>query len=89
MSKDEPITVVDVFRELGFEPLPEDTWAVGSAMQKRYAEIVGKQPDKELRTKTGGGGSHCFAIYPSSWRPEIERLVKLFASQRARQGELF
>lgn len=89
MLKRESITIVDVFRELGFEPIPEDTWAVGSAMQKLYTEIVGKQPDKELRTKTCGGGSHCFAVYPSSWRTEIEHLVKVVASNRAKQGNLF
>lgn len=89
MAKGAPITVLDVFRDLGFEPVPDDTWAVGAAMQKRYSEVVGKQPDKELRPKTGGGGSHCFAVYPASWRPEIERLVRLTASQRAKQGKLF
>src|SRR6266566_970685 len=56
------ITVIDVFRELGIEPTPELTWAVGAAgrvipmiawlMRKRCARRfreLGIEPTPELR----------------------------------------
>lgn len=83
------ITVVDVFHDLGLEPIPEDTWSAGAAARNLYEEIVGQPPPLELRRKTNGGGSHCFAVYPSSWRPRLEGIVKSVAQVRAKQLTLF
>jgi hypothetical protein len=77
-----------IFRELGVEPEPHATWAVGAAAREKYRERFGQLPPKELRPKTNGGGSHCFATYPESMRAEIEALVRAVAAQAARQGSL-
>lgn len=82
------ITVIDVFNDLGFEPIPEDTWSVGAAARNLYEEIVGQPPPLELRKKTTGSGSHCFAVYPSSWRPRLESIVKSVAKLKAHQLKL-
>lgn len=83
------ITVIDVCRAMGVEPEKSMTWAVGSALQRRYEEIFERQPPKELRPKTNGGGSHCFAVYPETWRITIESLIKAHNPDPGRQGDLF
>ena len=82
-------TVVDVFRDLGFSPIPEDTWEAGILARNLYEKSVGEPPALELRAKTNGGGSHCFAVYPPIWRPRIEDIVKKIASTKANQLTLF
>jgi hypothetical protein len=83
------ITIIDVFREIGFEPLKRDTWPVGHLVRNKYFEVVGKLPDKKLRTKTCGVGVHCFAVYPATWRPVIEEIIRAHASQKSKQFDLF
>ena len=83
------ITVIDVMRALGVEPEPRVSWAVGAAVANRYFAEVGDLPIKALRPKTGGGGSHCFALYPVSWRPIIEDAVRSAQVEAARQGDIF
>ncbi|HEX8835447.1 MAG TPA: hypothetical protein VF748_00795 [Candidatus Acidoferrum sp.] len=83
------ITVIDVFRDLQLEPIPEQTWAAGNRVRDRYLELYGVLPTKELRTKTYDGGTHCFAVYPLSFRPVIERIVNDIATEAARQMDLF
>ena len=83
------ITVVDVCRDLKIEPVPALTWAVGNAVRDLYEARYGILPEKDLRTKTSGTGTHCFAIYPESWRGEIERIIREHDWERQRQGELF
>lgn len=83
------ITVVDVIRDMGIEPEPNLTWAVGAAVRDLYEDKNGRLPEKRLRTKTDGHGSHCFAVYPESMRPEIEKIVGLFETNNKRQGTLF
>jgi hypothetical protein len=83
------ITIIDVFRELGFEPVKQDTWAVGGLVRNKYLEIVGKLPEKKLRTKTCGEGVHCFAVYPDTWRPMIADIIRAHATQKANQLDLF
>lgn len=84
-----PITVIDVFRDLDLEPIPEDTWAAGNAVRDLYEATTGHLPPKALRPKTNETGSHCFAVYPESWREKIEEIVKLVARRRANQLRLF
>ena len=83
------ITVIDVFHDLDLEPIPEDTWAAGNAARDLYLDTTGHLPPKELRNKTNGPGSHCFAVYPESWREELEEIVRLVAKRRANQLRLF
>lgn len=83
------ITVIDVMRELRIEPVPELTWAIGAAVRDRYERLHGRLPEKELRTKTSGGGSHCFATYPQDMRTEIANIIRLHQLETQKQGELF
>lgn len=83
------ITVMDVFRELQIEPEPSVSWSVGAAVRRLYESETGSLPPKELRPKTSGGGSHCFAAYPDSWRPRIVAAIQSHQTQTARQGDLF
>jgi hypothetical protein len=82
-------TVVDVFHDLGLQPVPAQTWSAGNVARDAYLKATGQLPEKELRTKTGGGGSHCFAVYPEHWRPRVIAIVRLVATEGARQGRLF
>lgn len=83
------ITVVDVFKSLGLEPTPEQTWAVGAAVRALYEERFGHLPHKELRRKTSGSGSHCFAVYPEEMRPQIQDCIARVNAEKAAQPDLF
>jgi hypothetical protein len=83
------ITVVDVCRRMGVEPETDLMWSVGNAVRRRYEARYGRLPPKQLRQKTGGGGSHCFAIYPHEWEPVIAEVIRAHGGQKQRQGDLF
>lgn len=83
------LTIPDVFRLLGYEPVPADTWAAGAAMREAYRGVTGEYPVKALRPKTSGPGSHCFALYPPDWLPKMKEVVKVVASEREKQFSLF
>jgi hypothetical protein len=82
------ITVVDVIRSLGIEPEPRLTWSVGNAVRALYESRNGSLPEKDLRGKTSGKGSHCFAIYPKHMKTDIEKIVRSHQVQAARQLNL-
>ncbi len=87
-------TVIDLMRDLGFEPEAPLSWEIGAAVRDAYAARFGELPAKGLRPKTHGrGGSHCFATYPDGFREEAAGIVAARATEaqataRA-QGELF
>jgi len=81
-------TIPQAFKVLGFECIPDDTWAAGKEMQKLYESVTGQLPEKRLAPKTAGGGSHCLAHYPPAWWDKAAKIVRLFASRRARQQSL-
>jgi hypothetical protein len=83
------ITVVDVCRDLQIEPEPRLTWPVGNAVRNLYESRYGELPEKALRTKTSGAGSHCFATYPEHMRGDIERIIRLYDGEAQRQSDLF
>jgi len=86
-----PITVIDVMHAMKIEPHPDLSWNVGNMVRDRFVQLYGHLPPKALRRKTDPeeGGSHCFAIYPDSMRPEIERIIGLHQTEKKRQGDLF
>lgn len=85
--------VRDVLRKLGVEVQPDISWRVGAALRDRYQEDNDRLPIKELRRKTAGGGTHCFAVYPAEfWRTAIavaESVIAVQQYETARQGDLF
>ena len=83
------LTVIDVMRELRVEPTPDLSWAIGAAVRDAYEQRYGIPPDKALRNKTNGPGTHCFAIYPESMRAEIIKIIQYHQTESQRQGELF
>jgi hypothetical protein len=83
------ITVIDVMRALHLDCAPRVTWAVGALVRDRYAQMTGVLPTKVLRAKTNDPGTHCFAVYPDTMWPEIERIVRAHVTETTRQGELF
>lgn len=83
------ITVVQVFELMGVRPTKEKTWAVGNRMQAVYAQEHGRQPPKDNRPKTGGGGSHCFALYPESYLPRIREEIARVEGEATAQPGLF
>jgi len=89
MSSNRGITIVDVLHDLRIEPTPTLTWAVGAAVRDLYESRYGCLPEKDLRNKTNGPGTHCFAIYPESMRAEIVQVIHHHQTEAQRQGELF
>jgi len=81
-------TLIDVFRSLQMEPLKESTWPAGAACRELYQKTYGCLPDKGLRTKASGAGSHCFAIYPQEFLNSATGIVKQYARERERQMKL-
>lgn len=83
------VTIIDVARSMGVEMSKEVSWEVGTACANKYREIYGTQPMKDLRTKTSGGGTHCFAIYPQTFVPIIKAAIEAAGAERDRQESLF
>ena len=70
------ITVIDVSRAIGVEPVKEHTWAVGQIAVQKYRQHHGRLPVKDLRTMTCAVGVHSFALYPTDWWPVIEEAIR-------------
>ena len=70
------ITIIDVCEEIGVKPDSWLTWPVGNRIKNLWKDKTGNLPPKELRKKTNGKGSHCFAVYPLSMKAEIEIAIK-------------
>lgn len=79
------LTVVGVCREMRVEIDPSLTWSVGARVRELYRDRFGHLPPKELRSKTAGGGSHCFAVYPDEMRQDIERVIRDHNAEAAKQ----
>jgi hypothetical protein len=82
------ITVLDVMRSMGVEITSSLSWSVGVRVRELYEARTGCLPEKALRTKTIGTGSHCFAVYPDVMRDDIERVVRAHATEATRQLQL-
>lgn len=89
MNNDITITVIQVFDALGVRPQREQSWSVGSRVAYLYRSEFGHEPPKANRPKTGGKGSHCFAIYPLSWFEKIAAIVRTVADVDRRQMDMF
>lgn len=83
------ITIIDVCRDLEIEPEPHLTWPVGSAVRELFERKYGRLPEKELRAKTNGAGSHCLAVYPKRMWAEIARIIHLHNGEAQRQFDMF
>lgn len=80
------ITVMEVFRELGLDPDPRQSWAVGQHLQAEFRAKYGAQPPKENRKKTRGPGTHCMAVYPVRWKPKIKAAIAHFAAEATQRA---
>lgn len=56
-------TIVERMIELGYVPDKYLNWEIGQKMEKWYTKRHNALPKKDLRQKTSGPGSHCFAVY--------------------------
>jgi hypothetical protein len=84
------VTVLDVMRDMGVEPSPRVSWAIGTRVRDEYQMLFDALPPKALRPKTSGtGGTHCLAVYGPEMRPTIERIVREHSVAAARQADLF
>jgi len=85
------VTVRDRIRALGLAYSKRLHWSAGAAIRERWRDLHdGELPEKQLRQKTlRDGGSHCFAVYPDDFVPEIDRILRTFQAARDRQRDLF
>jgi hypothetical protein len=83
------ITIVDVFRSMGIEPNKRYTWEIGAQLQRIYFQEHGHQPPKDNRPKTGGGGSHCFALYPANYFDRIASMIRESGAEKSLQSSLW
>ena len=83
------ITVIEVARAMGLELSNDQAWSVGAAVRQRYQDAHGTLPPKALRPKTRGHGTHCFAVYPPSWRPVIQAAIEAEHPTTSPQGSFF
>jgi hypothetical protein len=85
----EGITVNEVAKELGVELETHSAWSVGQSLVRQFQAENGALPPKDLRPKKNGGGKHCFAIYPLTWRPRIVEAIRAAHPTTTRQASLF
>jgi hypothetical protein len=83
------ITITQVARSMGVELDNATAWSIGAGMADKYVREFGEQPPKELRPKTSGGGSHCFAVYPPTWESHIRRSIQAHADFTKQQLDMF
>jgi hypothetical protein len=83
------ITIIQVARAMGVELDNSTAWAIGAEMAQQYVDEFAEQPPKELRPKTCGAGSHCFAVYPSTWEERIRNSIAERVEIAAAQKGLF
>lgn len=70
-------TIRDRIIHLGFDyPDKWRAWALGNIVRDAWVRKNGSLPDKVLRVKTSGLGSHCFAHYPESFWPTIDSIIR-------------
>ena len=50
-------------------------WAIGNLVRDAYWKQYGTLPEKGLRDKTSGKGSHCFALYPDEFLPAVDAIL--------------
>lgn len=82
------VTVPEVLRDLNVEASPGLATSIGARVRERFRALHDAEPPKELRQKTGGGGSHCFAVYGPEMRPIIEEIIAACRTESAAQGRL-
>lgn len=82
-------SVVEIIKAMALEPEPQLCWSVGEIISKRYVDRHGTFPPTELRPKTYGRGSHQHRVYPETYWPEIEELVRAHNAAAAQQSDLF
>ncbi len=75
------VTVTERIKALGYESNKVLAWRVGAAIRNKWEELTGVLPEKDLRRKTSGHGSHCMAVYPPKWRPDIDAMIEKVAAQ--------
>ena len=83
------ITIIQVAKSMGIELDNATAWSVGSEMAQKYVEEFAEQPPKELRPKTSGFGSHCFAVYPKTWEARIKNAIADRIEISRKQTDLF
>lgn len=83
------ITLMQVFASLGIQPTASQSWSVGNRVAAMYVDEFGEQPPKDNRPKTNGSGSHCFALYPSTWQDRIAGVIKDVVALERSQGDFF
>jgi hypothetical protein len=82
-------TVIDRIRALGFEATKRQRWEIGARVRDKWVEEHGELPEKQLRTKTSGEGSHCLAVYPNDFVPKIDEVIRREELADESQGRLF
>lgn len=68
-------TVIDLLLQMGIAPEAPLSWEIGAIVREAYRAQYGRLPDKRLRVKTCGKGSHCFAVYPDEFLAVAAPLV--------------
>ena len=89
MSPSDWIAIPQVARAMSVELSPREAWSIGSEVATLYQRRVGAQPTKDLRPKTSGSGSHCFAVYPPAWEKTIRAVIESHIADRRTQNDLF
>ena len=81
-------SVSEICHAMGVELTSRDMVVVGAEARDAYEKQTGRLPEKALRPKATGRGSHCFAVYPE---PFVEVIVAIIRRRRfgtARQRRL-
>jgi hypothetical protein len=78
----EPITVAQVVRTMRCADPDMVAWAVGRVAARVWREREGRAPMVALVPKTSGIGTHHMAVYPPSFRPMLQRLIRLATAER-------
>ena len=79
LNSEKTITVVEVILEGGWTYNKKLAWSVGRTVSQEWQRELNMRPRYEMRGKTFPGDhatKHLKAVYPESWRPFIESIIK-------------
>jgi len=78
----------EIYKDMGIEVSAEVSWKLGNEVRDEWERVKGYPPERELRPKSKGGGTHVLAVYPEEWLPRIKKRISYYKHGQLPQMKL-
>jgi hypothetical protein len=79
-------SIPEIYKEMHITVDQRTAWTIGNEVKEQWIAAKGYLPDKELRPKSNGKGTHVLAVYPEEWLERIKDVIRYHKSTPNRQG---